>query len=153
MERRRGTQLFLKSKNHNNVSLQIPFPAVIYCPELNKTLIKQHVECLLREQCDGLNSSQISKNFNAIKAGCKVCRHMGSELFEVEHYYNWRLVTADLRKNTYIGYLKNFVDASLIERQSFCMSDRKNLQIRESLGLWSGFCYTIGQDHIFHEKT
>lgn len=133
--------------------MQIPFPAVIYCPELNKTLIEQHFQCRLRGQCDGLNSSQIKVNLNAVRAGCKACTYMDAEIDEIENVFEWELIRDDSRNNTYIEYLKHFFDASLIDQQSFCMSGRTDLQLRESIVHLGGFCYTINeQERIFDEN-
>lgn len=132
---------------------QMPLPAVTYCPELNRTLLIQHVECRLREQCDGLNNSQILTNINALKSGCQICKNMEAELQQIENEYNRELIREDLANNTYIDYLRNFLDSSIINQQSFCLSNREDLRIVENL-LLQGFCYTInGLKGIFDEKT
>lgn len=124
-----------------------------YCPELNKTLLMQHVQCRLQGRCDGLNSLQIATNINAIKAGCQNCKFMDEELEQIESKYKRELVQDDYINNTYIEYLKNFLDSSLIDQQSFCMSGGEKLQLRESLAYWGGFCYTINsRELIFDEE-
>lgn len=125
-----------------------------YCPELNKTVLKQIVECRLRGYCDGLNGTQVSTNINALKIGCQVCSLMYQEKMEIETKYRWEMIQEDSRNNTYIEYLKNFLNPSLIDQQSFCMSGQGDLKLRESLKEVSGFCYTINQpEGIYNEKT
>lgn len=132
----------------------MPFPAVTFCPELNKTLIQQQVDCRLLGYCDGLTNSQISTNINAVSAACSTCAQMKQELEQIEEDYQWELVLEDSANNTYIEYLKNFLDASLISQQSFCLSGRKDLQLQEGVATGSGFCYTVnGQERMFNEKT
>lgn len=75
------------------------------------------------------------------------------ELDEIETNYENELILEDFTNRTYIEYLKNFFDLSVINQQSFCMTGQKDLQLRESLALWGGFCYTIGQEDIFDENT
>lgn len=73
---------------------------------------------------------------------------------EIEEEFDWELILEDFSNRTYIDYLRNFLDSSLTEQQSFCMSGQKNLELRESLAIEGGFCYTIGQEEgIFDEKT
>lgn len=117
------------------------------------TLLKQRVECRLRGQCDGLNSSQIKTNINALKVGCEVCPYMFAELEEIEKNYEFEMIFEDFKNYTYIDYLKDFFDLSLIHQQSFCMSGQKEVRLVESLAFWGGFCYTIGQGQIFEQKT
>lgn len=131
--------------------LQIPFPAVTFCPDLNTTLLKQHVECRLRGHCNDLNSSQVSININALRTGCTFCSHMYVERAEIEEAFEWELIRDDAQNNTYIDYLKNFWDSSLMNQQSFCMSGRKNLVLRETLIADGGFCYIINEKEMFNE--
>lgn len=91
-------------------------------------------------------------NINALRIGCHVCSEMFQELIKIEKNYAWGLIVQDARNNTYIDYLKNFWDPSLLEQQSFCMSGRSDLELRESLTHLTGFCYAInGQEKIFNE--
>lgn len=82
-----------------------------------------------------------------------MCKNMEAELQQIENEYNWELIREDLANNTYIDYLRNFLDSSIINQQSFCLSNREDLRIVENL-LLQGFCYTInGLKGIFDEKT
>lgn len=132
---------------------QIPFPAVTYCPELNKRLLEQLVECRLEARCDNLTSSQISTNVNALKAGCFVCNGMYLIQESIEKKIRRELLLSDFRNNTYNDYLRTFLDPSWIERQSFCMSGLEKLELVETLALDGNLCYTInGLKGVFKEK-
>lgn len=98
---------------------QIPFPAVTYCPELNRKLIEQLSKCRLRGLCDNLNNSQIATNINALKAGFSVCNAMFFMQLEIEKKFAREILLNDFRNNTYIDYLKTFLDPSWIDRQAF----------------------------------
>lgn len=123
-----------------------------YCPDLNRTLLEQHAECRLYGNCEGLNISQVSININAVKAGCSTCPSMEEKLEQIEENFKWELILEDSTNNSYIDYLKNFLDLSLIHQQSFCLSGQKRLRVQETLALGGGFCYTInGDEEIFNE--
>lgn len=92
-------------------------------------------------------------NINAVKAACQTCKFMDATLEQIENKYKRQLVQEDFTNNTYIGYLKNFLDSSFIDQQSFCMSGGEKLQLRESLTYWGGFCYTVnGHENFYNEK-
>lgn len=112
----------------------------------------QHVACRLHGHCDGLDSSQVSVNINAVKAACQVCEIMWQDMVRIELKYEWELIREDFRNRTYIEYLKNFLNTSLITQQSFCMSGRANLSLREGLAFGGALCYTVnGEEGIYDE--
>lgn len=78
---------------------------------------------------------------------------MNAELKEIYREFAWELIREDFRNRTYIDYLEAFLDTSLIDQQSFCMSDHTELQLRKGLSSGNGICYTInGQEGLFDEN-
>lgn len=114
----------------------------------------QHIECRLNGNCDGLNSSQIALNINAVRTASGVCSFMDYYFSRIGDLFEYELIREDWTNRTYIEYFKNFLDPTLINLQSICLSGHKNIKLRESLASsGGGFCFTINdRDSIFNEK-
>lgn len=132
---------------------QIPFPAVSYCPDLNRTTLTKHADCLLRGTCDGLNLSHNSSKLVALKTGLETCFRIGIDIVTLENKYKKELILNDWKENTYNDHLKTFLDPTWIDRQSFCMAGRPEIELRETLAEYSGLCFTLNPaERIFDER-
>lgn len=124
-----------------------------YCPELNFTLLKQHVKCRIHGICDGLTASQLAMNINALRAASSVCAWTWDDRKDIERKYQWELILKDSTNDTHLNYFKNFLDLPSLDQQSFCMSGQPNLQYEETLRFFAGLCFMFhGQKDFYNEK-
>lgn len=116
-------------------------------------LLNRPLDCLLKDDCDGLNRSAVLSEIQSLKAGCLTC-FTSEELTKLEDNFQLELLLTDYRNKTYIDYLRKFFNPAWSDRDSFCMVGRDDIQLQEGLAWLGGLCFTMnfpGKD--FFEKT
>lgn len=116
-------------------------------------LLNRPIDCLLENECDGLNRSEVLSQIQTLKAGCLACQSM-KDLTKLEDVFQLELLLTDFRNKTYIDYLRNFVDPAWNGQHSFCMVGRKDLRLQENHAWHGGLCFTLNfPEEDFFEKT
>lgn len=89
---------------------------------------------------------------NALKAGCVICDY-SIGLMHIESMHEEEMVITDFKENTYKDYLRNFLNPSWLDRQSFCMNGQSKVKLHETLAEPTGLCVTLNFEDIFDHLT
>lgn len=82
-----------------------------------------------------------------------MCTAMSHMVAQIERSYEAELIVTDLKENTYKNYLRNFLDPSWLDRQSFCMNGQSEVKLHETLARQTGLCVTLNSEDIFDAQT
>lgn len=132
---------------------QIPFPAVTFCPDFDRSLLDRPIDCLLKNKCEGVNRSDVLSEIHSLKAGCLACRSE-SDLAALENTFQLELLLTDYRNKTYIDYFQNFMDPAWSEQNSFCYEGRGEVKLQENLAWHNALCFTFNfpKEYFYENK-
>lgn len=134
-----------------DISFQVPFPLVAFCPDLDRFLLQEYFKCIFENNCDVISKAEAMQRMATVRACSFVC--VEEALQHIDRRFLHELTLSDHKNMTLADHLEYFLDPSWTEKHSFCNSVQLGDGRIESYATVAGLCFILNPgDGIFKKQ-
>lgn len=132
--------------------IQVPFPAISFCPDLDRQLLNQYVQCLgYAKICNNIERQSLMTILPTIHATIRICESYNIRW--IENDFMNELLRSDNKNMSFTDHLEYFLKTKWTEENSFCTDDGTNFESTEVYAGYSGLCFILNaKEKIYSQR-